>query len=286
MDLPHGRHRRGRSVDELPDVCLGARLDVHHDVAAGQSSLNGLLHRIRRRMTLPDAGRGRDADYHVGELAPSGLPHPQPAQLDAGAERGDRFARRGLRSGRGDVHQDVYVGADQPGGAGEDEHGDEERCHRVAVGMPGPHEQEARSRTATEPTRSLAKCSAFDASAALPVLRETRRERTARAASTTITIPIVMATTGPGVHRPRAPSPANCSIARKPMKRLARERNDASASAARCAGLPVAVLVGDVGRPARDPEGEEREQRGDEVRPRMHRLGHEPEAVRGWWGRP
>ena len=44
-------------------------------------------------------------------------------------------------------------------------------------------------------------------------------------------------------------------------------------------GLPVPELVRDVGGLGRDADGEEREQRGDEVGPRVNRLRDEPEAV-------
>ncbi len=43
----------------------------------------------------------------------------------------------------------------------------------------------------------------------------------------------------------------------------------------------VAELMRDIGRASRDAHGEVREQRRDEVGARMHRLGHEPETVRG-----
>ena len=43
--------------------------------------------------------------------------------------------------------------------------------------------------------------------------------------------------------------------------------------------LPVTVRVAAVGRPDRDADGEERQQRGDEVGARVHRLGDEPEAA-------
>src|SRR5262249_11517602 len=45
-------------------------------------------------------------------------------------------------------------------------------------------------------------------------------------------------------------------------------------------GLPVAVGVAGVGRPARDADRVERQQRRDEVGPRMGRLGEQAEAVR------
>ena len=42
----------------------------------------------------------------------------------------------------------------------------------------------------------------------------------------------------------------------------------------------VPVCMGAIGGACRDPEREERQERGDEIGPRMDRLGEEPEAVR------
>ena len=45
-------------------------------------------------------------------------------------------------------------------------------------------------------------------------------------------------------------------------------------------GLAVPVLMPDVGRPSRHADGEERQQRCDEVGARVRGLREEPEAVR------
>ncbi len=45
-------------------------------------------------------------------------------------------------------------------------------------------------------------------------------------------------------------------------------------------GLAVPVLMADVGRPSRDADGEERQQRCNEVGARVRGLREEPEAVR------
>jgi hypothetical protein len=45
--------------------------------------------------------------------------------------------------------------------------------------------------------------------------------------------------------------------------------------------LAVTVLVAGVGRPHRDADGEEREQRGDEVGARVERFRDEPETAAG-----
>ena len=75
------------------------------------------------------------------------------------------------------------------------------------------------------------------------------------------------------------------TIARQTMTRLASARIAASPSADEVLGLAVAVLVAHVGRPPGDADGEERQERGDEVGARVRRLGEEPEAVRREAGR-
>ena len=44
-------------------------------------------------------------------------------------------------------------------------------------------------------------------------------------------------------------------------------------------GLPVSVLMTSIGRPPRDADGEEGQERGYEVGSGMDRLGDEPEAA-------
>ena len=84
VDLAHGGNGGRGGVDALAQVALVAGLDVHDDVASGKRPLDRRLDRVRRRVPLPDPGRGRDADHDVGELPAARLPHPQPAQLDVG----------------------------------------------------------------------------------------------------------------------------------------------------------------------------------------------------------
>ena len=71
------------------------------------------------------------------------------------------------------------------------------------------------------------------------------------------------------------------SIARNPMNTLARREERRLGERGEVLGLAVPVLVRDVRRPAGDAESEEGEERRDEVRARVNRLGDEAEAVRG-----
>ena len=76
---------------------------------------------------------GGTADDRVGEVAPAGFAHAQPAQLDVVAEPADR--RLGLRPGvgGGGVHQHSRVLVDQPARGGEDDARDEDRGDGVAL---------------------------------------------------------------------------------------------------------------------------------------------------------
>ena len=91
--------------------------------------------------------------------------------------------------------------------------------------------------TAIEPSRSLPKWSAFDASAGLAYRREVRHETAVRVASIAITTPIT--TSAYHVTRTCALlAPAIRSSARSEMNRLTTTRKLASASADRCSALP------------------------------------------------
>ena len=113
------------------------------DVASRQRLLDGSLDGVGGRVALADGRGGRDADHDVGELAAPSLPHPEPAQLNRRSNSRDRGARGGL-GGRGNsIHQHVHVHPHQLRGGAEHEHGDEEGSNRIAVRVSRPHEQQA-----------------------------------------------------------------------------------------------------------------------------------------------
>ena len=145
-----------------------ARLDVDDDVAAGQRPLDRLLDQVGRPVALDHGLPGGHADDDVGEVAPGRLAQPQAAQLDVPAERGDRplGGRAGL-VGRA-VHQHVGVDGDQPRGGHQDDRGDDQRRHRVALRAGPLWRRAGPTSTATEPSPSAAKCNAFERSAGLP----------------------------------------------------------------------------------------------------------------------
>jgi hypothetical protein len=176
------------------------------------------------------------------------------------------------------VHQHVDVALHQSGRRQQDQHCDEECGGRVGTGIPGAHEQqpEQHGQRAEE---------------VAPEVQGARPERRA----------VVLARGAPAHERPaeidrdhdrddgeRVP---RCLHRRRPRAHEVRDRTPGDEAAgqhedrslrqrAEMLGLPVPVLVRDVGRPDGDADGEEREQRGDQIRPRVRRLGHQAEAVR------
>ena len=230
-------------------------------------------------MALADGRGRRDADHDVGELPPGRLPHPQPAQLDARAERGDRRAGGLLGVGGSAVHQHVDVPAHQPCRRDQHEHGDEERGERVAVRMTCPHDEqpdEDRDRpgqVAREVERVRGQRGAPGAPATSAATSRSRL------ASTTITTAIV-ANTYQEVCTFEGREPKRRSRARDADQDARRREERRLGERREVLRLPVAVLVRDVGGPHRDAEGEEREQRRDEIRPGVNGLRHEPEALR------
>jgi hypothetical protein len=57
---------------------------------SGRRLVHRLLDRVRGRVALADRSARRHADHHVREVAPRGLPQPEPAKVDVRRERRDR----------------------------------------------------------------------------------------------------------------------------------------------------------------------------------------------------
>ena len=181
VDLADARNLERRGLHPLAQGRLraGLRLDVDDDVGLGKRAAHGVLDLVGRGMALCDGGSRRDADHDVDEVPARRLPESQPAQADARDVALDRLARGRGRLRRGQVHQHVDVAAHQARRCDEHDHGDDERRDRVGVRISGTREREPDS-TATDPTRSLAKWSALDCSAALEYRLAARHETTAR----------------------------------------------------------------------------------------------------------
>ena len=284
VDLAHARDAERRGLRAVADARRLLRLDVHDDVAARQRRSTASSTLSAAAWPWPTAAPGRDADHDVRELASAGLAHPQPLEVDDRADVGDRRARRRLGLDRHAVHEHVDVRPHQPRGGGEHEHRDEQRGDRVGVLVAGANEQQADEhggrpeQVAEEMERVRLERRAVEAS------RAARHETIVRLASIAITTP----TTTSAYH---VASTWTSDDARQPLDRAQGDEHAGEHEDRRLAErrevlrLAVAVLVPLVGGPRRDADGEEREQRRDEIRPRVKRLGEEPEAVRREPGR-
>ena len=269
VHLAHARDVERRGVRALAHVGVGGldRLDVDDDVRLRQRRLHRALDRVGRRVALPDGRVVVDADHDVREHAPRRLPHPQPPQLHRRLDADDRLPRRLLRVRRGAIHQHVDVAPHQPGRREQDERR-RRRAPRPSRRPGWPARTSSRpTSTATEPPRSLPKWSAFDASAGLEYARAARHDAVVRATSMQMTMPDDEERVPGRVHgRAAVDEPRD----RVPDDEDAGDDEDrALGERGEMLGLPVAVLVARVGGAHGDADGEERQQRGDEIRARV-----------------
>ena len=262
----------------LPHGCVGGldRLDVDDDVRFRQRRLHRALDRVGRRVALGDSRVVRDRDHDVCEHAPGCLAHPQPPQLHRGLQADDRPARRLLGVGRRAIHEDVHVAPHQPGGGEQDEDSDEEGRDGVGTRIAAAYEQQADEHG--DRAREVA-----------AEVERVRRERRAR----------VGARRAPGGGRPgdvdtdddahdeqRVPRGVHPRAAVHQAHEGVPDDEDAGDDEDRALGkcgemlgLAVAILVPGIGRTHGHADGEERQQRRDEIRARVGRRRDEPEAV-------
>ncbi len=255
------------------------RLDVDDDVAAGQRVVQSVLDAVGRGVTLADGRAGRNRDDDVGELPRTGLAHAQSPECDRGLDPRDRRARRLFGAGRNAVHQHVDVALHQPRRCEQDERGDEERRGRVRARIAGAHEQQPKQHGpgAGEIAGEVQRVRG-QGGAAIALRRPPRDDRAAEVdddhdADNCERVPGCL-------HRGAAA--ADEVRDRTPRDEAAGGEQDRPlGERAEMLGLAVAVLVRDVGRPHRHADGEERQQRRDQVGARMRGLRDEAEAVRG-----
>ena len=143
VHLAHTPDVEGGRLRALADPGGLARLDVDDNVAARQGRLHRCLDSVGGRVPLADAGARRNTDHDVCELAPAGLAHAQPLQVDSRLDARDRRACGCFRLDGDAVHQDVDVRPHEPHRRGEDERRHEQRCDRVAVRVSGAHNEQA-----------------------------------------------------------------------------------------------------------------------------------------------
>ena len=277
VHLAHaGLAQRGR-IGALPHRLRFLRLDMDHHVGSGHGFLYRPLDGVRRRVPLLDRGAVRNPDDDVGEVAPGRPPHPEPAQLHSGLELLDRRERRLLRRRRRTVHEHVDVPLNHPGGCGEDEHADEERRDRVPLGVAGargeqPDEDGERAREVAaemedvhgERRALVAACRPEGHVRSAHVHGDDDSDDTERERVDVHLVPALDKT--------------------EDRARRDDERGDDEdrglGERAQVLRLAVPVRVADVGRPACDPDREEGQEGGDEVRSRVSRLREKAEAAR------
>ena len=149
-------------------VASSMRLDVDDDVGFGQRALRPPPRprpprRAPARPPRPAGRRSRRRRTAARRPAACAGGAARPAARCAAiAARAAASASAGARS----ISTSTFT-LHQPRRGEQHEHADEERRDRVAVRMAGARERAGRRAPATEPARSLPKCSAFDASAAL-----------------------------------------------------------------------------------------------------------------------
>ena len=144
--------------------------------------------------------------------------------------------------------------------------------------MAGPGRGGRPTSTATDPARSLAKWIALDANAGLSYRRAARSDTTLRLRSIAITTPMTANAHQVASISPSLP-PTRRETAKPAMHDAERDQDRGLGERREVLGLPVTVRVAAVGRPDRHADGEEGQQRGDEVGAGVRRLGHEPEAA-------
>ena len=284
VDLAHARRaQRGRERPLPQRRLVDARLDVNDHVGPWQRVLDGVLDRIGDRVPLADGGGRGDTDDHVREVATGSVAHSNATELDTGAELLDRVAHRVFGPGRSTIHQHVHVAPHEPGRGDEDDRRDEERRGGVGLGVARPRGEQSEEngdragqiraemeRPCREGGAQIAAGGPYRDDAATGIDDDHDHDRRERE---------------PGdvdVGRRPAREPRN----RKSADRDAHGREDRRlGKCGEVLGLAVAVLVTGIGGPDRDADGEERQERRDEVDARMGGLGEQAEAARGKSGR-
>ena len=165
--LPHADRGRVRPLAQVASPASGSTCTTTS--ASGSARLDRRLDRVGGRVALADGGAGRDGDHDVGELAAAGLPHPQPPQLDGRLQRrrSPSSAAASASAGARSISTSTLTLIRRAAASSTST-----PTKSAAIGSPfgWPRARERadrRERRACRRSRSP-KCSAFDASAALP----------------------------------------------------------------------------------------------------------------------
>ena len=204
-----------------------------------------------------------DGDDDVGEVASAGLAQAEAVKLDLGAEGGDRVAGDGLGVRGCGVHQNLGVLEDEAARGGEDEAGDDQRRDRVAVAKPGAHGDQAdQHRDRSADVAGEVKRVGAQRGGAVPAGAATCDHRAAdvdhdRQADDREHVP------------PRRS--ASCCAADQPLNGFddddqpTPEQDRRLGQRREVLGAAVPERMGFVGRPGAEPDGEERDDGGDDV---------------------
>ena len=220
--------------------------------------MHRLLDAVGSLVSLAHGRARRDGDHDVRELPRPRLPHPDTANVDRRLDPRDRRERRLLGVSGRPIHEHVHVALHQTRRGSEDQNRDEERRSRIRARVTSAHEAEPdEHRGRPEQVTAEVKCA--------------RLQRGALVATR-------------GTPGDQCPGDVDHDHDRDDHERVPGRLDAARSRAFRerreVLGLPVTVLVPDVRGTYGDPDGEERQQRRDEIRSRVQRLGDEAEAVR------
>jgi hypothetical protein len=187
-----------------------------------------------------------------------------------------------VRLVRAPVHEHVDVGPDQPRRGQQDEHSDEKRCERVGLAVSARHEGEADQHSDR----------AGEVAAKMERVRLERRAPVAARGPPGDQCAARVDRDHDPDHQEGVPGGVDLALVRagEVGDRLvrdeeAREYQDRRlGEGGKVLCFPVAVRVAGVSGPPGNAEREKRQQRRDEIRPRMDRLGDEAQAAAGQAG--
>jgi class 3 adenylate cyclase/tetratricopeptide (TPR) repeat protein len=278
MDLAHVRHPERGSEHALPKALLGpSRLDVDNDVGVGERSAKRILDAIRRCVALAHRSPRSDPDDDIGEVGSTGATDAKPPEFDRWLQSCDCAPRCPLRVRRRLIHEHVDVLAQQPARGCDDEGRDEESGDRVTL-----REAERGSGQARQ-----------DGERSHEIASEMER------ACEQSVAPVTVAGAEGDEHPGAVDRDHEGDGGERPPRGLDLELDGAGEPGDRDSGdeeahpdeegslgerrevlrLRVAEGMSAVGRPDRDRDGKEREERGSEIGPRVRGLGEEPEAA-------
>ena len=280
VDLTYTRHRQRSGQHPVVDaVGRPPRLHVHHHVAAGDRREHRRLDRIGGGVALRERGGRRDRDHDVREMPAGGMAHAEAVEADRRREGLDRRPGGPLGPIRRAIHQDVGVRLREASRGDEHQDRHEEGGQRVGLGVSGSGQQQShqhRDRAGEIAGEVHRVCQERGTPVAAGGAQ--RHERPGDVdgdhdPDDRKGVPRRVDLDGGFVRQ--APDGLDCDVdAHGTEDRPLGQRRE-------MLGLAVPPGVGGVGRSPGDADGEERQQRRDQVGTGVDGLGDQPEAVGG-----